>query len=77
MKAETKWEAFVGRITSFFRHWYLRLTCPHGHITTLATFDTLSGPRFSGFAVCRCGMDFIVNIAADEEERKSEHYLGY
>lgn len=80
MKQLTKWEEFVDAIGTFFVTWYKRLTCRHGRIVTLATMkEHIQGSdRFSGFAECpTCKLNFIVSIAADEQERANEHYLGY
>jgi hypothetical protein len=69
------------RIIEWLSDTWKRVSCRHHQIVTLFTgerFTKDGWERCSGVATCRdCGADFHVLIAANDEERKSEDYLGY
>jgi transcription elongation factor Elf1 len=81
MGEPTFWQKIIDFLTWTLPRKYKQIRCNHNKIFTVFTAETFTiekWERCSGVAYCKnCDKDFVVSIAANEEERKSEHYLGY
>jgi transcription elongation factor Elf1 len=77
----TFWEKIIDYFTWRLPRQYKQFRCSHSKIITVFTAQVFlieKWERCSGVAYCKdCGKDFGVSIPANEDERKSEHYLGY